>query len=80
MIFARAVLCQTPRTFLTLDIINKINQTTQSILTNPSFKVQFEKQGFRVIGGTQAEFSKFYFAEIERYGRVVKEANLKSGD
>ena len=33
-----------------------------------------------MIGGTQAEFSKFYFAEMERYGRVVKEANLKSGD
>ena len=62
------------------DIINKINQTTQAILTSPSFKAQFEKQGFRVVGGTQAEFSKFYFAEMERYGRVVKEANLKSGD
>lgn len=62
------------------DIINKINQTTQAILTTPSFKAQLEKQGFRVIGGSQTDFTKFYFAEIERYGRIVKEANLKSGD
>lgn len=62
------------------DIVNKIQLTTQSILMNPSFKSHLEKQGFRVIGGTQAEFNKFYLAEIERYGRIVKEANLKSGE
>jgi tripartite-type tricarboxylate transporter receptor subunit TctC len=61
-------------------IVDKINQTTQGILSTPSFKAQLEKQGFRVIGGSKADFSKFYLGEIARYGRVVKEANMKSGD
>lgn len=61
-------------------IVDKINQTTQGILSTPSFKAQLEKLGFRVIGGSKADFSKFYLGEIARYGRVVKEANMKSGD
>jgi tripartite-type tricarboxylate transporter receptor subunit TctC len=61
-------------------IVDRINQTTQGILSTPSFKAQLEKQGFRVIGGSKADFSKFYLGEIARYGRVVKEANMKSGD
>ncbi len=61
-------------------IINKINQTTQSIINTPSVRAQLEKQGFRIIGGTRADFSKYYLSEINRYGRIVKEANLKSSD
>ena len=61
-------------------IVNKINQTTQSIINTPSVRAQLEKQGFRIIGGTRADFSKYYLSEINRYGRIVKEANLKSSD
>jgi len=61
-------------------IVNKINQTTQSIINTPSVKAQLEKQGFRLIGGSRADFSKYYLSEISRYGRIVKEANLKSSD
>jgi len=61
-------------------IVNKINQTTQSIIDTPSVKAQLEKQGFRIIGGSRSEFNKYYLSEINRYGRIVKEANLKSND
>ena len=62
------------------NIVDKINQTTQSILNTPSVRAQLEKQGFRIIGGSRADFSKYYLSEINRYGRIVKEANLKAGD
>lgn len=62
------------------NIVNKINQTTQGILNTPSVRAQLEKQGFRIIGGSRADFSKYYLSEITRYGRIVKEANLKSND
>ena len=61
-------------------IVNKINQTTEAILNTPSFRAHLEKQGFRVIGGSQADFNKYYLAEINRYGSIVKEANLKAND
>jgi len=61
-------------------IVNKINQTTQSIIDTPSVKAQLEKQGFRIIGGSRSDFNKYYLSEINRYGRIVKEANLKSND
>jgi tripartite-type tricarboxylate transporter receptor subunit TctC len=61
-------------------IVNKINQTTQSIIDTPSVKAQLERQGFRIIGGSRSDFNKYYLSEINRYGRIVKEANLKSND
>lgn len=61
-------------------IVHKINQTTEAILNTPSFRAHLEKQGFRVIGGSQADFNKYYLAEINRYGSIVKEANLKAND
>lgn len=61
-------------------IVNKINQATQSIINTPSVRAQLEKQGFRIIGGSRTDFSKYYLSEINRYGRIVKEANLKSND
>jgi tripartite-type tricarboxylate transporter receptor subunit TctC len=62
------------------NIVDKINQTTQSILNTPSVRAQLEKQGFRIIGGSRADFNKYYLSEINRYGRIVKEANLKASD
>lgn len=62
------------------NIVNKINQTTQSIIDTPNVRAQLEKQGFRIIGGSRSDFSKYYLSEINRYGRIVKEANLKSND
>lgn len=62
------------------NIVNKINQTTQAILNTPSVRANLEKQGFRVIGGAQADFNKYYLSEINRYGSIVKEANLKTND
>jgi len=62
------------------NIVDKINQTTQSILNTQSVRAQLEKQGFRIIGGSRADFSKYYLSEINRYGRIVKEANLKASD
>lgn len=61
-------------------IVNKINQTTQGIIDTPSVKAQLEKQGFRIVGGSRSDFNKYYLSEINRYGRIVKEANLKSND
>jgi len=33
-----------------------------------------------MIRNTPAEFSKYYLSEINRYGRIVKEANLKANE
>lgn len=62
------------------NIVNKINQTTQNIIDTPGVRAQLEKQGFRIIGGSKSDFNKYYQSEITRYGRIVKEANLKSND
>ena len=61
-------------------IIKKINEITGSILSQPEYRSRLESQGFKVIGGTSADFSKFYMTEIDRYGRIVKEANLKADE
>ena len=62
------------------DIVKKINEVTGAILSQPEYRSRLESQGFKVIGGTSADFSKFYINEIDRYGRIVKEANLKADE
>jgi tripartite-type tricarboxylate transporter receptor subunit TctC len=58
-------------------IVQKVYQVVNKVIQRPAIKSQLEDQGFRMINISQAEFAKFYQAEIVRYGKVVKEANLK---
>lgn len=61
-------------------IIQKIYEATQKVLARPAIRAQLEEQGFRIIGNTPEEFSKYYFSEMERYGKIVKDANMKDGN
>lgn len=61
-------------------MVQRIHQAVQSLLSQADMKTRLEAQGFRVIGGSSAEFSKFFLSEIDQYERIVKQANLKPGD
>jgi tripartite-type tricarboxylate transporter receptor subunit TctC len=60
--------------------VQRIQQAVQTVLSQADMKTRLESQGFRIIGGSSADFSKFFLSEVDLYERIVKQANLKQGD
>jgi tripartite-type tricarboxylate transporter receptor subunit TctC len=58
-------------------IVQTVQSALQTLLSQPDIRSKLEAQGFRVVSGSSADFSQFYLSEIEQYGRIVKQANLK---
>ena len=62
------------------EIITKINTQTNLVLKDPELRAALESAGFRISGGTQQEFAKYYRAESSRYEELVKLANMKDAN
>jgi tripartite-type tricarboxylate transporter receptor subunit TctC len=58
-------------------IIDKLNRETNAALAEPKLKAQLADFGAAVMTGSPAEFEKFIAAEIEKWGEVIKFANIK---
>jgi tripartite-type tricarboxylate transporter receptor subunit TctC len=60
------------------DIIIKINQDVTKILTDKNFaKDYLAAQGLEPILGTPEQFAAFIRSETAKWGKVVKDANIK---
>jgi tripartite-type tricarboxylate transporter receptor subunit TctC len=59
------------------EIIDKLNKETNAALADPVLKGKLAEFGAIVMTGSPADFQKFIAAEIEKWGKVVKFANLK---
>jgi tripartite-type tricarboxylate transporter receptor subunit TctC len=59
-------------------IVNRIYRTFQSVLAQPELKARLEGQGFRMIASSGDDLGKHLAAEMDLYGRLVKQANIKS--
>lgn len=59
------------------DIISKLNAEIDAVLADPKTKVRFAEIGGTVIGGTPANFGKLIADETEKWGKVIKAANIK---
>jgi tripartite-type tricarboxylate transporter receptor subunit TctC len=60
------------------DVIGRLNKEINAILADPKTKEDFAKIGGTAIGGTPEEYGKFVAAEIEKWGKVIQTANIKS--
>jgi tripartite-type tricarboxylate transporter receptor subunit TctC len=54
------------------NIKNLLSQTLIKILQQSDVKAKLESQGFRVVGNTPDQFSKFYLSDIEKNGKAIK--------
>jgi tripartite-type tricarboxylate transporter receptor subunit TctC len=59
------------------DIINKLNTEINAALADPGLKARFADLGGTAIGGSPGDFRKLIAAEIEKWGKVVRAANIK---
>jgi len=60
------------------DIVAKLNANANACLAEPKMKERFAEVGGIAIGGTPADYGKLVADETEKWGKVVKAANLKA--
>lgn len=58
-------------------IADRIHHETLKLLRIPEVKASFEAQAFEIIGAGPAEFRKFLRGEQQKYGKVIRDANIR---
>jgi tripartite-type tricarboxylate transporter receptor subunit TctC len=61
------------------DIVNKLNHEINAVLADPNVKERFANLGGTPLGGSPADFSKLITNEIEKWGKVIRTADIKLG-
>ena len=59
------------------EIIEKLNREINAGLDDPKMKARFTDQGVAAFVGSPADFGKFIVDETEKWGKVVRTANIK---
>jgi tripartite-type tricarboxylate transporter receptor subunit TctC len=59
------------------DVIAKINADTNAALAWPAVKTRFEELGANPKGSTQAELAVFLKSEIDKWGPVIRDAQIR---
>ncbi len=64
---------KTPR-----EIVNAIHAATQKTLRTPDVAKRLNDMSFTIVGDTPEEFATFLKAEVEKWGKIVRELGLKA--
>jgi tripartite-type tricarboxylate transporter receptor subunit TctC len=59
------------------EIIDKLNKEINAGLTDPKVKARLAELGHMITGGSPADFGMFIAEETQKWGKVVKFANIK---
>ena len=59
-------------------VINRLNQESARILNEREVKERLSAAGLQVVTNTPAQFADFIRAEIEKWGKVIRAAGIKS--
>ena len=60
------------------EIIERLNGEVVKFMRAPDTVSQLNKVGLEPAANTPAEFAKFVRAETEKWGRVIRAANIKA--
>jgi tripartite-type tricarboxylate transporter receptor subunit TctC len=60
------------------EIVDKLNKEINAALFDPKIKARFADLGVRVLAGSPAEFAKLIVADTEKWGKVIRAANIKA--
>jgi tripartite-type tricarboxylate transporter receptor subunit TctC len=58
-------------------VVAKLHDATVQALDNPKVKEGLSRLGVQIVGSTPEEFAAFIKEDLERWARVIKEANVK---
>jgi tripartite-type tricarboxylate transporter receptor subunit TctC len=60
-----------------VEIIDKLNREINAVLSDPKFKARLAELGGIVSPGSPAEFGKLIADETEKWGKLIRAANIK---
>ena len=60
------------------EIIDKLNKEINAGLADPKLKARLADLGGTVLGGPPADFGKLIADETEKWGKVIRAANIKA--
>ena len=60
------------------EIVDKLNKEINAALDDPKMKARFADLGGVALGGSPAEFGKLIAEETEKWGKVIRAANIKA--
>ena len=60
------------------ETVEKINKAVNAGLADPNVKARLAEWGATALGGSPADFSRFIADETEKWGKVVRAANIKA--
>jgi tripartite-type tricarboxylate transporter receptor subunit TctC len=58
-------------------IVDKLNKEIDNALADPKMKAQLADLGGTILAGSSAEFGKLIADETEKWGKVIRAANIK---
>ena len=59
------------------DVVDKLSAEAAKAIRSPLASERLSQQGFIASGDGPQAFSRYFSAEVQRYARIVKEANIK---
>jgi tripartite-type tricarboxylate transporter receptor subunit TctC len=59
------------------DIVAKLNKTINDVLVDPTIKSRLANVGVSPVGGTAEDFGRFVASEVDKWGKVIRTANIK---
>jgi tripartite-type tricarboxylate transporter receptor subunit TctC len=60
------------------EVVDKLNREVNASLGDPKLKARLAEWGATALTGSPADFTKFIAAETEKWGKVIKTANIKA--
>ena len=58
------------------EIVNSLNKEINAVVTAPNFKVRAGELGVEPLSMTSVQFAKFIADETEKWGKVIRAANI----
>jgi tripartite-type tricarboxylate transporter receptor subunit TctC len=71
--YGLVVPAKTPR-----EIIDRVHNASVSAINNPAINKRLQDSGFVLIGNTPEAFGAYFKTEIEAWGKIVRDLNLKA--
>jgi tripartite-type tricarboxylate transporter receptor subunit TctC len=60
------------------EIVDKLNRSVNAVLKNPNVTARLAEWGATALAGSPADFGKFVADETEKWGKVIRAANIKA--
>ena len=59
------------------EVVRRLNTAVAKILAEPALRERLAPQGLEAVGGSPEQFARLYREDYEKYGRPVKELDVK---